>query len=123
MRTFIRRVIDLCGIEYSELLQAGHGAAALELLSKHSVDLVLTDINMPVMNGEDLLRTMRSDPRLCRIPVLVVSTDSTQTRVATMTQLGAAGYVKKPFAPEVMREALDRVLQPASTGREVQPCL
>jgi two-component system chemotaxis response regulator CheY len=86
------------------------------------VDLVLTDINMPVMNGEDLLRAIRTDARFSRIPVLVVSTDSTHTRVASMMELGAAGYVKKPFTPEMMREALERVLQPSAAVSEWTQC-
>ena len=118
MRTFIRRVIELSGIEDLEILQAAHGAAALEVLGANAVDVVLTDINMPVMNGEDLVRAIRADARFRHIPVLVVSTDSTHTRVSRMMELGAAGYVRKPFAPEQMREALQRVLRLQPAGVE-----
>src|SRR4051794_23202099 len=92
MRTFIRRVLELTGQEHVEYVEAGNGREALDYLQSNNVDLVLCDINMPVMNGEQFLDALQSWPDEVRPPVLVVSTDSTRTRVARMIQLGAAGY-------------------------------
>jgi two-component system, chemotaxis family, chemotaxis protein CheY len=74
------------------------------------VDAVLTDINMPRMGGEELLRRMSEHDVLRLIPVLVVSTDRTESRMQQMLTLGARGYVAKPFAPETMREELEQCL-------------
>jgi two-component system, chemotaxis family, chemotaxis protein CheY len=115
MRSFIRRVIELTGVE-GEFLEASNGREALDKLQEHSVDVVLCDINMPVMNGEQFLEEYGADKTSGKAPVLIVSTDSTLTRVSRMLELGASGYVRKPFTPEMMREALDQVLLPEANG-------
>ena len=73
-------------------------------------DLILLDLNMPKMDGEELLRRMAANDALRRIPVVVVSTDRTASRIHQMLALGATGYVSKPFTPEMMREELERIL-------------
>jgi two-component system chemotaxis response regulator CheY len=110
MRTFIRRVVKLSGIDVDCFFEAANGAEALEQLAAHPVDAVLTDINMPVMDGEQLLRKMREEGSFQEIPVIVISTDATTNRIHTMQALGAAGYLQKPFGPEQLRNELDRVL-------------
>jgi two-component system, chemotaxis family, chemotaxis protein CheY len=110
MRSFIGRVLDLSGLEIGARLEAGHGAEALEILGKSWVDVVLTDINMPVMNGEEFLTEVASRGDLNRVPVVVVSTDSSGLRMERMMSLGAKGYVKKPFSPESLCEELERAL-------------
>ena len=95
-------------------LEAADGLDALDQLSQQWVDVVLTDINMPRMNGEELLRRMSQDELMKEIPVVVVSTDSTEARIETMTALGAKGYVTKPFHPEKLRLELERVLEVAN---------
>jgi two-component system chemotaxis response regulator CheY len=74
------------------------------------VDFILTDINMPVMDGEQLLTNLDADEALRGIPVIVVSTDRTAVRVQKMLSLGAKGYVTKPFLPETLREEIERVM-------------
>ena len=111
MRGFIRRVIHLTGLEVATYLEASDGRAALSLLRQQPVDLVLTDINMPGMNGEELLRQMKFEGFLKKIPTLVVSTDATEQRVKKMLELGARGYVTKPFSPEVLKQRLEEVLK------------
>ena len=110
MRSFIRRVLDLSGLEVGLCLEASNGEEALRLLEDNWVDAVLTDINMPQMDGEELLRRMSVHEVLRSIPVLVVSTDRTEGRIQKMLTLGAKGYVTKPFAPETLREELERSL-------------
>lgn len=111
MRGFIRRVMGLTGLEVGACLEASEGREALAHLRRQAVDLVLTDINMPGMNGEELLRQMKFEGMLERIPTLVVSTDATEQRMHKMMKLGARGYVTKPFSPEVLRERLEQVLE------------
>jgi two-component system chemotaxis response regulator CheY len=110
MRAFIRRVMRLAGFEEAHYLEAGNGEEGLASLAANSVDVVLTDINMPRMNGEDFLRELRKSPTFGNIPALVISTDATHERVDRMLALGAQGYISKPFPPEALREELDRIL-------------
>ena len=110
MREFIVRVIGLSGFDVGTCLQASNGQEALTVLRANWIDIVLTDVNMPVMNGEQFLGHMEEDEMLRTIPVLVISTDGTQHRVERMMSLGARGYVKKPFSPEVLRHSMEELL-------------
>ncbi|MBC7926201.1 MAG: response regulator, partial [Bryobacteraceae bacterium] len=91
-------------------LEAGDGAEGLQVLSREWVDVILTDINMPTMNGVQFLEQLGLSSITSSIPVVVVSTDATDRRMKEMLALGAKGYIKKPFAPETLRDELDRVL-------------
>ena len=110
MRSFIRRVIALSGFEVAECWEASDGEEALARLRDHAVDVILTDINMPKMNGEELLRRLEADGTLKSVPTLIISTDATKDRILRMLSLGAEGYMTKPFSPETLREELERVL-------------
>jgi two-component system chemotaxis response regulator CheY len=110
MRSFVKRVLDLSGFETGAYFEAENGRAALEVLNKEWIDVILTDINMPVMNGHEFVQALSTDEAFSSIPVLVVSTDRTEDRVREMIALGAKGYVKKPFHPEELKEELERVL-------------
>jgi two-component system chemotaxis response regulator CheY len=110
MRSFIRRVLEISGFAVGEYVEAANGEEALTVLRRQWIDVVLSDINMPTMDGEEFLRRMEADEVLRSIPVLVVSTDRTETRVQRMMAMGARGYVKKPFAAETLRDELERVL-------------
>ena len=113
-RSFIRRVIHLSGFEVDDCVEAANGEEALLQLECRWIDIVLTDINMPHMNGEELVRQMSQHETLRTVPVVVISTDSTETRIERLMALGAKGYVKKPFLPETLREELERVLEAAN---------
>jgi two-component system chemotaxis response regulator CheY len=117
MRSFIRRVLALSGFAVGETMEAANGQEALAQLSAHRVDVILTDINMPEMNGEELLRKLEADGVLKNIPALVISTDATRERVLKMLSLGAEGYMSKPFSPETLREELERVLGERDASR------
>jgi two-component system, chemotaxis family, chemotaxis protein CheY len=110
MRAFIRRVLEMSGLEVAGCLEASNGEEALRLLEHNWVDAVLTDINMPQMDGEEFMRRLAEDEVLRLIPVLVISTDATESRMQKMVALGAKGYVTKPFAPETLRAELERSL-------------
>ena len=110
MRSFVRRVLDLSGLAVGQCIEAGDGREALDLLRREWVDVVLTDINMPTMDGEQFVRVLEADDELRSIPVLVVSTDRTESRVKQMLTLGAKGYVTKPFLPETLRTEVEKVL-------------
>jgi two-component system chemotaxis response regulator CheY len=110
MRTFLRKVVQLTGISVGEFCEAGDGEAALNLLRNRWMDLVLTDINMPRMNGEEFVRQLGLDNMLRDIPVIVVSTDASRDRIDRMIKLGARGYISKPFQPETLRDEVETIL-------------
>jgi len=114
MRSFVRRVIDLSGFDVATCLEASDGGEALRILARDWVDAILTDINMPQMDGEAFIRALAGDEMLSTIPVLVVSTDATEQRISRLLSLGARGYVTKPFLPEDLRSALERILGESS---------
>jgi len=110
MRRVVRRVVDIAGVDVGNYLEAGNGVEALVVLRTEWVDLIMTDINMPEMDGEELLLQVRNDPALATIPVLVVSTDRSEGRVRQMISLGADGYVSKPFLPATLSQEMYRLL-------------
>lgn len=118
MRAFVARVLNLSGFPVGRCLEASEGQEALRLLAGNSIDIVLTDINMPGMDGEQLVRRLEEDEVLRSIPVVIVSTDRTESRVHQMLTLGAKGYVKKPFLPETLRRELESVLGVDSDDRD-----
>jgi len=113
MRSFVRRTLLAAGLPVDTCLEASNGRDALDKLRAFTVarhiDLILTDINMPVMDGEGLLVELKRDASLASIPVVVVSTDSTDQRVGALMKLGASDYVRKPFPPERLTEVLSGI--------------
>jgi two-component system chemotaxis response regulator CheY len=110
MRRFIRRSIELSGFSVGRCLEAGDGAEALSVLRQNQIHVVLTDINMPGMDGEELIRRLAEDQQLREIPVMILSTDGTEKRMEQMLSLGVRAYVRKPFLPETLRTALEQLL-------------
>jgi two-component system chemotaxis response regulator CheY len=110
MRRVVKRVVDISGVDVGTYLEAGNGIEALVVLRAEWVDLIMTDINMPEMDGEELLLEVRKDPALSTIPLLVVSTDRSESRIKQMISLGADGYVSKPFMPAMLSQEMYRLL-------------
>ncbi len=110
MRTVISRTLQLSGLELGTQFEAGNGEEALGVLREHWVDVILTDINMPGMNGEELVRAVEADELLKSVPVIVVSTDGTDARMHRLCSMGARGYLRKPFRPEMLRNEIWKVL-------------
>lgn len=119
MRLFIRRTVLIGGLEVGRFLEAGNGAEALALLRNDTVDVILTDFNMPVMDGEQFVRNLQRNDNLSRVPVIVVSTDSTRKRVASLQSMGVQGYLCKPFTPEELAQML-RAAVPGWEARNVR---
>lgn len=110
MRSIIIRTIKASGFSDTEFLQAQNGKEALEILANEWVDLVVTDYNMPDMNGLELITRMKEDEILNAIPVLVITTEGSQKKVEEFRERGASGYIKKPFTPEAIRTQLVNIL-------------
>ena len=97
--------------ERREVIEAASGFEALRLLPRHLFDIIVTDVNMPDINGLELIGFLKNHPQYKTIPILVVSTEVAQEDVERALSLGSEDYVKKPFTPEQLCAAVDRLLQ------------
>ncbi|WP_408936591.1 response regulator [Desulfobulbus sp.] len=106
MRKIISRSLRQAGLDFGEIYEAGDGLEALALLESESVDIVLSDINMPNMNGIEFLREKANRPAIKDIPVFMISTETGDDIIGEAKSLGAIGALKKPFTPEKVNEVL-----------------
>jgi len=113
-RTFIARTLEISGIELQQVFQARNGQEALDLLQREWVDIVFVDINMPVMNGVELVRQMRASEVLKAVPVIVISTDRSAQRMNELKAAGVQAYLTKPITPEELKATVERFLTPAA---------
>ena len=111
MRQVIRKTVMLSGFDVGEFWEAGDGQEALKALQEHFIDLILTDLNMPRMNRLELLRELAKDELYRKIPVVLVTIEGTEQAIAEARALGIREYVHKPFYPEIMRDALNRIME------------
>ena len=113
MRAMIKRVVVLTDVPVEDIFEAGDGAEALAVLESRDVQLLLTDINMPVMTGIELLRALAADLRWRQLTRVVISTDGSASRRDEVAGLDVRCYLEKPFSPEVMRDVLSEVARTA----------
>lgn len=109
VRAILTKSFRMADIELGQVHEACHGREALEILGKNWVDLVFTDINMPEMNGIELIDQMNEDGMLNSIPVVIVSTEGSVTRIEQLKAKGVSAYLRKPFTPEAIREIIEDV--------------
>ncbi|MBW1797087.1 MAG: response regulator [Deltaproteobacteria bacterium] len=110
MRAIIKKIIKVSGFSVGEFLVAADGKEALKVLKDEWVDIVLTDINMPNMNGMELIAEMKKDELMRSIPVVMVTTEGSEKKRQEAMDLGASGYVKKPFLPEDIKRTLSSIM-------------
>jgi two-component system chemotaxis response regulator CheY len=106
IRKILQRVLRQTDIPIGEVLEAGDGIEALKALSDRHVNLILSDINMPNMDGLQLLAQLKQIDKWKSVPFVMVTTEGGQGKVIEAVQLGAAGYVRKPFTAEQIKEKL-----------------
>ena len=111
MRSVIKKTLGAAGYGGSEILEAQNGQEALEMMRHNWVDVVLTDYNMPVMNGLELLKALRELPATKRTPVLMLTTETKDELKAQGKALGLTGWIVKPFNPTQLKSAITRVLR------------
>jgi len=114
IRKILQRVLRQAGIPLGTIHEAGDGKEALAILGDHAVDLVLTDINMPNMDGIQLLAALKADSRWSAIPVVLITTEGGETKVGEAVRLGAAAYVRKPFTADQIKDKLSPFLETQS---------
>jgi two-component system, chemotaxis family, chemotaxis protein CheY len=110
MRKVIKKILRLSGFKMGDCLEAGNGQEALDMLNNHWVDLILSDIHMPVMDGFGLLRALREHDGWSDLPVVLITTEANEDRIREAMSLGAKGYVRKPFRPEEIRAYLLKIM-------------
>ncbi len=109
MRRIVRGLLKEMGCTHA--VEAEDGVAALSLMRTQPVDFVVSDINMPNMNGFDLLKAIKADPNLRHLPVLMVTAEARKEDIVLAAQSGAAGYIVKPFSKATLEDKVTRILQ------------
>ncbi len=109
----MRRIIanSLRQIGFEEIIEAENGVDALEKLEGKEIDLVVTDWNMPEMNGAELVKTLREMPAYAEVPIVMITTRGVKDDVIAAMKLGVNGYIVKPFTPEILQEKLKSVIR------------
>jgi len=115
-RMIVRRCLEISGLSEAEMLEAAHGKEALALFREHSVDLVISDLNMPVLDGEGLLKWMKASPKLNDIPVVVLSSAVNPAKDRALLDLGAYAVISKPISPAKLSDALGELLPKKESG-------
>jgi two-component system chemotaxis response regulator CheY len=111
MRKIVERSLAQAGIEMSQVFQAGNGAEALAVLKENRVDLILCDINMPVMDGLEFVKQLAGLENAKGVPVVMITTEGSEGHVVQALSAGARGYIRKPFTPDQVREHVLPVLE------------
>ena len=113
MRRIVRGLLKEMGCNHSE--EAEDGVAALSMLKHGKFDFVVSDINMPNMNGFDLLKAIKADDQLKHLPVLMVTAEARKEDIVLAAQSGAAGYIVKPFTKATLEEKVQKILLKMAT--------
>ena len=108
MRRIVKGLLNELG--YTEITEADDGTTALPLLKNGNFDFLITDWNMPGMPGLELLKAVRGDARLAKLPVLMLTAEAKREQIIEAAQAGVNGYVIKPFTAETLKEKLDKIL-------------
>ena len=115
-RAAIKRILGMVELDIGEVFEAENGAVALDMMDTHKVHLVLADLNMPEMGGVELVERMKAQADFADIPVIVVSTESSVTRIKELLAKGIRDYLHKPFTPEEFRVLLAKNLVGGENG-------
>jgi|SRR5581483_1276487 len=108
MRRIVKNLLQELG--YANIEEADDGATALPMLQAGNFDFLITDWNMPTMPGLALLKAVRADPKLAKIPVLMVTAEAKREQIVEAAQAGVSGYIIKPFTAQTLSEKLGKIL-------------
>ena len=104
MRKIVGRSLRQAGLEVQQLLEASNGSEALTIAREHHLDLILSDINMPLMDGLEFVRQLRTIEAAQKVPVIMITTEAGEAHVVQALSSGASGYIRKPFTPDQIKE-------------------
>jgi two-component system, chemotaxis family, chemotaxis protein CheY len=111
MRKIVERSLRQAGIELDKVLEADSGATALAVIQQTVPDMIFSDVNMPTMDGIEFIRQLQSVESAKGVPVVMITTEGSQTRVMEALSLGAQGYIRKPFTPDQVRAQVAPLLE------------
>ncbi|MFZ3217040.1 MAG: response regulator [Candidatus Acidiferrales bacterium] len=114
MRKIVERALRQAGLDIGEVLEASNGAEALVEAEKGSIDIILSDINMPIMDGLEFLKNLSGVEAAKGVPVVMITTEGSEARVVEALSAGARGYLRKPFTSEQVKERVSPLLNGAS---------
>jgi two-component system, chemotaxis family, chemotaxis protein CheY len=109
MRRIVKNLLNDLG--YANVTEADDGNTALPILQAGGIDFLVTDWNMPGMPGLDLLKAVRADPKLAKMPVLMLTAEAKREQIIEAAQAGVNGYVIKPFTAVTLKEKIDKILE------------
>lgn len=104
MRKIVERLLRQAGLDLAQVYEAGNGVEALSVLKESKVDLILCDINMPIMNGLEFIKRLPEVENGKGVPVVMITTEGSESHVVEALSCGAKGYIRKPFTPEQVKE-------------------
>jgi two-component system chemotaxis response regulator CheY len=113
IRAMIKKALQLSLPDLGQVYEAENGILALARLAEKEVGLIMTDLNMPRMDGLQLIEKIKRQPKLANIPIIVISTDGSTERLSELEQQGIRGYLRKPFRPEQLKQILSEILEPS----------
>jgi len=111
MRKIVDRSLRQAGLELTEVLEASNGAEALARLAEKRVDLILSDINMPTMDGLEMVRQLQTVENAKGTPIIMITTEAGESHVVQALANGARGYIRKPFTPDQIKERILPLLE------------
>jgi two-component system chemotaxis response regulator CheY len=111
MRKIVERSLRQAGLEIVQVLEASNGAEALVVAQNNALDLILSDINMPTMDGLEFVRRLRDVENAKNVPVIMITTEAGESAVVQALSNGARGYIRKPFTPEQIKERIAPLLE------------
>ena len=109
MRKIIRNILRQIG--FTNVQEADDGASALPMVKAQTFDLIISDWNMPKMNGLDFLKAVRSDPQLKSVPFLMVTAEALKENIIAATQAGVSNYIVKPFNAQTLEEKIKKIFK------------
>ena len=117
MRAVIKKVVTISGFQMEKCIEASNGRQAMEKLAENWVDAIISDINMPEVNGLEFLDLLSKDETLKQIPVIMITTEGSEQRMKEAFDRGAKGFIKKPFLPEEIKKVLYEVIGVGQDGQ------
>src|SRR5271157_4545941 len=111
MRKIVDRSLRQAGLELKEVFEASNGVEALARMQQNRVDLILSDINMPTMDGLELVRQLQTVESVKGVPIVMITTEAGESNVVQALSCGARGYIRKPFSPDQIKERLIPLLE------------
>ena len=109
-RKMVCKAVAMCGLEIGEILEAGNGREALEVVANTWVDIVLADVHMPVMSGAEMVAEMAKRDFMSTTPVVIISSDKAKQNVEALRSMGVSAYLPKPFRPEQIKQVISVLL-------------